>query len=476
MPKLTSLLLLLTTVTITFVSGYTIIVPRDEAQEFPGGPGLWPEPDRYNTYPDVNWNRTYGAFEPQQIHLSIGDDSKFARVEFATLSSAQQSAFRYWPKKHEYAIKNIQPETWEFEDGGEAHRTIALYRAKTKYLRKGTVYSYQVGAYDDQKLEWCWSAVYEFHTGSKRKEFSFLAIGDLGLNNAVALPQLIELSKTHKYDFLTLSGDQAYNMDDFDGIKGDQYMNLMQEVWARVPYLGVPGNHEGAYNYTHYKNRFKNVPFEDSNFENSLMYSINYKSLHLISFSTEVYFDGTDDMIQTAINWLDADLTEANKHRKERPWIVLITHHPVYCSAPDTEDCTTKAQYLRDGKVNAATGERWGGLEPVLLKHKVDLYLTGHVHNYERTLPVAQGKVAGNGALHNAASYVEVINGNAGPPEATVMFNTTGPYEDWSAVRYDSYGYSSVTVSPCFLEFTHHQVHLDGSLGNIVDRFTLTKD
>ena len=86
------------------------MVPRDEAQEFPGGPGLWPEPDRYNTYPCVNWNRTYGAFEPQQIHLSIADDSKLARIEFATLSSAQQSAFKYWPKKYENAIENVQPE------------------------------------------------------------------------------------------------------------------------------------------------------------------------------------------------------------------------------------------------------------------------------------------------------------------------------------------------------------------------------
>ena len=42
-----------------------------------------------------------------------------------------------------------------------------------------TVYSYQVGAYDDEKSEWNWSAVYEFHTGSKRKEFSFLAIADI---------------------------------------------------------------------------------------------------------------------------------------------------------------------------------------------------------------------------------------------------------------------------------------------------------
>ncbi|KAI9260762.1 Metallo-dependent phosphatase-like protein [Phascolomyces articulosus] len=475
MLKLISLVLWVAAAT-TFVSAYTIVVPRDQDQEFPGGPGLWPEPDRYNTYPDVNWNRTYEAFEPQQIHLSLADDSKYARIEFATLSPAEQSSFKYWPKKHDKSVEIVQPETWEFEDGGEAHRTISLYRAKTRKLRAATVYQYQVGAFDNDKSKWSWSSVYEFHTGSKRKEFSFIAIGDIGLNNAVTLPQLIELSKTHKYDFLTLSGDQAYDMKDFDGTKGDQYMNLMQEVWARVPYLGVPGNHEGAYNYTHYKNRFKNVPFEDSGFDNPLMYSVNYKSLHLVSFSTEVYFDGTDDMIQTAINWLDADLTEANKHRKQRPWIILITHHPVYCSAPNTEDCTTKAALLRDGKVNNVTGEHWGGLEPILLKHKVDLYLTGHVHNYERTLPVAKGKVAGNGVLHNPASYVEVIIGNAGPPEPTVLFNMTGPFHDWSAVRYDSYGYSTVNVSPSKLDFTHHQVHQDGSLGTIADTFSLTKN
>ncbi|KAI9482514.1 Metallo-dependent phosphatase-like protein [Zychaea mexicana] len=362
---------------------------------------------------------------------------------------------------------------WEFVDEGEAHRTISLHQAKTKRLRPATVYCYQVGAYGDST--WKWSSVYEFHTASKGKEFSFLAIADIGLNNAVALPQLIELSKTHRYDFMTLSGDQAYDMKDFDGRKGDQYMNLMQEVWSQVPYLGVPGNHEGAYNYSHYKNRFKNVPFEDSNFDNSLMYSFNYKSLHLVSFSTEVYFDGTDEMIQTSINWLEEDLAEANKHRKQRPWIILITHHPVYCSAPNSEDCASNAARIRDGPVNSVTQEHWGGLEPVLLKHDVDLYLTGHVHNYERTLPVAKGNIAGNGSFHNAASYVEVINGNAGPPEATVIFNTTGPYADWSAVRYDSYGYSTVKITPSSLTFTHHQVRLDGSLGNVVDTFTLTK-
>lgn len=76
-----------------------------------------------------------------------------------------------------------------------------------------------------------------------------------GTCNAVAVSHLIDLGKSHKYDFVTLAGDQAYNMEDFNGTKGDEYLNFMQDLYAQVPYLGAVGNHEGAYNFTHYKNR-----------------------------------------------------------------------------------------------------------------------------------------------------------------------------------------------------------------------------
>jgi hypothetical protein len=103
------------------------------------------------------------------------------------------------------------------------------------------------------------------------------------------------------------------------------------------------------------------------------MYSINYKSLHLVSFSTEVYFEGSDNEILTAIHWLEQDLTEANKHRAERPWIVFLTHHPIYCSV-DSTDCTSKAATIKSGPTNL-NNETWGGIEDILLKHNVDVYL-----------------------------------------------------------------------------------------------------
>jgi hypothetical protein len=70
------------------------------AEEAPvGGPGLFSAPDAYNSF--GNWNRTYGPAEPQQIHLSIANEAKFAKVQFATSQAVQSTLLRYWPKKHQ---------------------------------------------------------------------------------------------------------------------------------------------------------------------------------------------------------------------------------------------------------------------------------------------------------------------------------------------------------------------------------------
>ncbi|KAI8378248.1 Metallo-dependent phosphatase-like protein [Choanephora cucurbitarum] len=439
---------------------------RDEAN---GAPGQVCSADAYNTL-DPNWNRTYGIQEPQQILLSLTDDSHAMRVQFSTLGPVDHSILRYWPSKKSDKMVTVQGKDWIFVDGGDAKRELHLHKIKTKKLKPAITYRYQVGAAVGDEIYW--SEEFEFHSASKKKEFSFLATGDVGACNAVAVQHLKNLAKTHRYDFVTIAGDQAYDLADFDGTKGDEYLNFMQNLFTRVPYLGSVGNHEGAYNFSHYKNRFNHVPYKESKFENPLMYSINYKSLHLISFSTEVYFKGTESEIQAAVNWLEADLTKANKHRRRRPWIIFLTHHPIYCSG-DNDDCTTKALTIRNGPTNPSTNQTWGGLEDILLKHRVDVYYSGHVHNYERTFPVAKGKRSST-SYHNPPSFFQIVIGNAGQPEGPTGFKP-GPYPDWSARRYESYGFSTFHVSPHALNIVHHQANEDGSLGGIVDQITVTK-
>ncbi|KAK4517152.1 uncharacterized protein ATC70_000483 [Mucor velutinosus] len=435
-----------------------------------GAPGQMCYADAYNSV-HGGWNRTYAPNDPQQIYISLTDDADFARVQFATLGEIKQSTLQYWPKHNKRKSVTIQGQDWTFVDGGLAQRKLYLHKLKTKALKAATVYQYKVGSMNESSVKW--STTYEFHTAPKKNDFSFIATGDVGACNAVAVPHMKDLAKTHKFDFVTLAGDQAYNLDDFNGTKGDEYLNFMQDLYAQVPYLGAVGNHEGAYNFSHYKNRFNSVPYAESKFDNSLMYSINYKSLHLVSFSTEVYFTGTTEEIKTAINWLDADLAEANKHRHTRPWIIFLTHHPIYCSV-NSSDCSTKAATIKNGPVDPATNLTWGGLEDILLKHKVDIYMSGHVHNYERTYPVSKGNLITK-SYHNAPSFFQIVIGNAGQPEGPTQFGD-GPFPAWSAKRYGSFGFSTFRVTPTTMNIVHHQANVDGTLGGVIDQFTVSKD
>ncbi|KAG0166853.1 hypothetical protein DFQ30_006647 [Apophysomyces sp. BC1015] len=456
---------------------YVFADKRHTIDKSSGGPGQWSTPDLYNTISGDDWNRTYAPTEPQQIHLSIASEAEYAKVQFATTSEILKALFKYWPKAQndsKLIVTIAGHEDWTFVDGGEEKRRLYLHNIKTNNLEPATVYQYQVGTVATNSTETTWSPIYEFHTQSDDDTFSFLATADVGTDNAVAVPHLIQYAKTHKYDFVTLSGDQAYNMADFNGEKGDEYMNFAQQLYARLPYLGAPGNHESAYNFSHYKNRFNIVPYETSKFADSMTYSFDYKSLHLISFSTEIYFEGTDDEIRTATNWLEADLQQAVQNRHIRPWIILSTHHPVYCSS-NTEDCEGRSALIRDGLLSADNGAHWGGLEDLLLKYKVDVYLSGHVHNYERTYPVAKGLTTST-SYHNAPSFFQLLVGNGGQPEGAVPFNKTGPYPDWSVVRYGGYGFSTIKVSPTSMEIKHHEAKMDGHLGRLIDNFTVTKD
>jgi hypothetical protein len=65
-----------------------------------------------------------------------------------------------------------------FIDGGLAQRKLYLHQLKTKKLQPSTLYSYQVGSITDNKYVH-WSPEYEFHTASKKNDFSFIATGDV---------------------------------------------------------------------------------------------------------------------------------------------------------------------------------------------------------------------------------------------------------------------------------------------------------
>jgi Icc-related predicted phosphoesterase len=69
-------------------------------------------------------------------------------------------------------------------------------------------------------------------------------------------------------------------------------------------------------------------------------------------------------------------------------------------------------------------------IEPLILKYKVDLFMSGHIHVYERIYPVMNGTVVATGDVYtNPAATVHVIQGTGGTFFESVGF--VDPIPDW---------------------------------------------
>lgn len=102
---MTSLLLLLILTFFTTITAKSIsVLPETNKRKVPpeelpnGSPGIMCYADTYNKLGN-SWNRTYTSTEPQQIHISLTDDARYARVQFATLGKIRYSLLQYWPKR-----------------------------------------------------------------------------------------------------------------------------------------------------------------------------------------------------------------------------------------------------------------------------------------------------------------------------------------------------------------------------------------
>lgn len=99
------------------------------------------------------------------------------------------------------------------------------------------------------------------------------------------------------------------------------------------------------------------------------------------------------------------------ENRKIRPWIILYGHRPMYCTSKK-EDCSWKHNKLKNG---FPPSNRFA-LEDLLFLTGVDLAFWGHMHNYQRTLPIFNNKiynVSCKDVYINPGATVHIITGAA---------------------------------------------------------------
>jgi hypothetical protein len=102
-------------------------------------------------------------------------------------------------------------------------------------------------------------------------------------------------------------------------------------------------------------------------------------------------------------NWLAADLAKVN--RNKTPWVIVAGHRPWYSSGSICTACQS-------------------AFEKVLNDNKVDLYLAGHFHVYERMAPVCLGGVIDPNGLNNPSAPWYIVDGAAGHYDGLDSFTT----------------------------------------------------
>jgi len=155
-------------------------------------------------------------------------------------------------------------------------------------------------------------------------------------------------------------------------------------------------------------------------------YSFNIDNVHFISINFDLVIN-YPDLMPIFLSWMEQDLISANEDRQLRPWIIVYTHRPLYCSDPDETDCSQNHI-------------RFHAVDDLLFEYKVDLYVSGHVHTYERMFPIYNGTVypfenipidPDNNYMINAQATIHIVQGRAGQKNDGTEKGTYPP-SNWS--------------------------------------------
>ena len=208
----------------------------------------------------------------------------------------------------------------------------------------------------------------------------FAVIGDSGtggISQARIAQQLIAARSRFPFEFTLMLGDNMYGGEDTgDFVKKFErpYGPLLADG---VKFYAALGNHDDP-NQVFYKNFNMNGE--------------KYYSFKPPAGSIRFFALNSNYMDKPQLAWLEKELAQSDSD-----WKIAFFHHPLYSSG----DKHGADEVLRDQ------------LEPLFVKHGVDVVLTGHEHFYERIKP-QQG-------IHYfiAGSAAKLRKGNIGNSEIT---------------------------------------------------------
>ena len=262
----------------------------------------------------------------------------------------------------------------------------------------------------------------------------FIAFGDSGVGSAVQ-SQLAARMTADTFDLALHTGDVAYGTSDLQGGPSyTQYDNWLFAIysWMRShPFYPSIGNHDDEINHASaYRDVFvlpeqgASTTYPDNA---ERYYSFDYGPIHFVALDTEsALLDA--GRLQAQLSWLDADLAATSQ-----PWRVVYFHRSPYSSGSEHGSALDVRQ----------------AFSPILERRGVQLVLSGHDHDYERSIPWREFAANGGGVTY-------IVTGGGGAALYGVGSSA------WTATSASVNHYMRMTVSGCGM--TIEAVGLDGAV------------
>ena len=215
------------------------------------------------------------------------------------------------------------------------------------------------------------------------KKFNFYVANDLGRNGYYDQKPIAELMGVMAEngtdpEFVLAAGD-VHHFEGVRSVNDPLWMTNYELIYSHpelmIDWFPILGNHEyrgntqAVLDYTNVSRRWS-MPgryytkvFEKKGTAIRFVMIDTAPLIDKYRNESGTYPDACKQDMDKQLAWIDSVLTAAKED-----WVVVIGHHPIY------------AETSKDDSERSDMQKR---LDPILRKHKVDIYACGHIHNFQ---------------------------------------------------------------------------------------------
>ena len=214
------------------------------------------------------------------------------------------------------------------------------------------------------------------------QKFNFYIANDLGRNGYYDQKPIAELMGTMGEEvgpeFVLATGD-IHHFEGVRSVNDPLWMTNYELIYSHpelmIDWFPILGNHEyrgntqAVLDYTNISrrwtmpDRYYTKRFEEEGTTIRIIWIDTTPLIDKYRKENDKYPDACKQDINKQLAWLDSVLANAKED-----WIIVAGHHPIYAYTPKEESERMDMQKR---------------IDPLLRKYKVDMYICGHIHNFQ---------------------------------------------------------------------------------------------